>query len=78
MAKSPFGVLAPTIFVLLLIIVGFIIYNAQQNPEDPKKKNLLDSLGVVQGTDVDVFENSSEDFNSVKERYDELKERLSK
>lgn len=78
MAKSPFGVLAPTIFVLMLIIVGFIIYNAQQNPEDPKKKNLLDSLGVVQGTDVDVFENSSEDFNSVKERYDELKERLSK
>ena len=77
MAKSPLGVIPPTIFVLIMIIAGFVIYNAQQKPEDPKSVKMLASLGVTQGTDVDVYENSSDDFNSVKQRYDDLKERLS-
>lgn len=75
MATQALRVIIPTILVLILIVVGFNIYRAQQDPEDPESRRRLRAYGVVNGDDVPTT-TPEEDLSNVHTRIEALKERI--
>ena len=75
MATSALRVIVPTIIVLILIVVGFNIYRAQQKPEDPESRERLRAYGVVDGSGVPTT-TPEKDLSDIHKRIEDLKERI--
>lgn len=75
MATSALRVIVPTIIVLILIIIGFNIYRAQQKPEDPESRQRLRAYGVVDGSEVPTT-TPGKDLSDVHARIEDLKKRI--